>query len=458
MNYDDALVWLDSHINSETGVVVDRAGIPVWSAPSSSPTVAGRRLDPPNLGRMRELLAYLGDPQLDLDIVHITGTNGKGSVARMVASLLTAAGQSVGVTTSPHLASFHERIVALGEPIGNVALADQLTAVALAEQVAVERGGERASWFEIMIAVAFRWFNDIAVDASVVEVGAGGRFDATNVADGAVAVVTNVALDHVEWFGPTTADIAREKSGIIKPGAAVIIGETNPDLVAIFEARAAEVGTSSVALAGIDFACDSNRLAIGGRLLTLRTPRASYPQVFLPLHGSHQGDNAAIALAAAEAFLGDELSPDTVAEGFAQVTNPGRMEVLRRDPLIVLDGAHNEAGARVMGAALAETFAANKRHIIVLGLLKGREPSEIISALMASGEIALIVAVAPPTQRALDPELITAAARGLGIDAVTAPSVARAIELAEDAADDHSLIAITGSLYLVADARARLQR
>ena len=134
------------------------------------------------------------------------------------------------------------------------------------------------------------------------------------------------------------------------------------------------------------------------------------------------------------------------------------MEVLKRDPLIVLDGAHNEAGARVLGAALAETFAANKRHIIVLGLLKGREPSEIISALMASGEIALIVAVAPPTQRALDPELITAAARNLGIDAVTAPSVARAIELAEDAADDHSLIAITGSLYLVADARARLQR
>ena len=172
MNYADALAWLDSHINSETGVVVDRAGIPVWSAPSSSPTVAGRRLDPPNLGRMRDLLAYLGDPQLDLDIVHITGTNAKGSVARMVASLLTAAGQSVGMTTSPHLASFHERVVALGEPIGDAALADQLTAVALAEQAAIERGGERASWFEIMIAVAFRWFNDVAVGASVVEVGA----------------------------------------------------------------------------------------------------------------------------------------------------------------------------------------------------------------------------------------------------------------------------------------------
>lgn len=458
MNYSDALAWLDSHINYETGVVVDRAGVQPWISPTTSPIVAGRRLDPPSLHRMEQLLAYLGDPQVDLDIVHITGTNGKGSVARMVTSLLMAAGQTVGTTTSPHLASFHERILYQGEPISQTALAEQLTAVALAESASVANGADTPSWFEIMIASALRYFNDLAVDAAVVEVGAGGRFDATNTADAAVAAVTNVELDHVEWFGPTTTDIAREKSGIIKPGTWAVIGETNPDLVAIFEKQARDVDAAGVLLAGIDFACDSNRLAIGGRLLTLRTPRRSYPQVYLPLHGSHQGDNAAVALTAVEAFLDDELSPDDVAQGFAQVVNPGRLEVMNRNPLTVIDGAHNPAGMKALGSALADTFASNRRWIAVLGVLNGRDPGEMLDALRAAGELSLVVAVAPPNPRALAAEALADAAAARDISVVVARTVAEAIDTAELAADADSLVLIAGSLYLVAGARALLTR
>lgn len=458
MNYSDALVWLESHINYETGVVVDRAGVAPWIDSSPSAVVAGRRLDPPSLARMEQLLAYLGDPQRDLDIIHITGTNGKGSVARMVTSLLQASGRSVGTTTSPHLKSFHERVQYQGAPMTNDAMAEHLTAVALAESAVVSRGGERPSWFEIMIAAAFRYFNDVAVDAAVVEVGAGGRYDATNVADAAVAVVNNVDLDHMEWFGPTTVDIAREKSGIIKAGSWAVIGETDPDLAAIFEAQAARVDAAGLSMVGIDFACDSNRLAIGGRLVTLRTPRRTYPQIFLPLHGAFQGDNAAVALAAVEAFLEDEMSPDDVAQGLAEVSNPGRLEVMNRNPLTIIDGAHNPAGMKALGRALAETFASNRRWIAVLGVLNGRDPGDMLDELRASGELALVVAVAPPSARALDANVLAAAAEYRHIPVVVAPHVAGALTLAEDHADADSLVVVAGSLYLVAEARALLTK
>ena len=456
MNYSDALVWLDSHINFETGVVVDRAGVAPWVAPTASPIVAGRRLDPPTLRRMEQLVAYLGDPQSDLDIIHITGTNGKGSVARMVTSLLQASGRSVGTTTSPHLTSFHERILYQGVPMALEAMAEQLTAVALAESAVLAQGGDRPSWFEIVIASAFRYFSDVAVDAAVVEVGAGGRFDATNVADAAVAVINNVDLDHMEWFGPTTADIAREKSGIIKPGSWAVVGETNPDLVAIFESHAASVDAAGMSLAGVDFACDSNRLAIGGRLLTLRTPRRNYPQVFLPLHGSYQGDNAAVALTAVEAFLDDALSPDDVAQGFAGVLNPGRLEVMNRNPLTVIDGAHNPAGMKALGEALSETFASNRRWIAVLGVLSGRDPGEMLDELRATAEVALVVAVSPPSARALDATILARAAEERGINVVVARDVPDALIVAEEYADADSLIIVAGSLYLVAEARSVL--
>src|SRR4051812_1614443 len=287
----EAQAWLDDHINLEA-------------------LVTGRR-QAPTLDRMIEISGLMGDPQHAYPVLHLTGTNGKGSTARILTGLLVAQGLSAGTYTSPHLERINERIAWNLDPIPDDDFAAVLSALADLEPLM----HERPNLFEILAAAAFRWFADIAVDAAVVEVGLGGRWDATNVADGEVAVVTNVALDHVEVIGPTLADIATEKAGIIKPGATLVLGETDPELVTIFR----NGGADALWLRGVDFDCTSNDIAHGGRLLDLRTPGGEYPEVYLPLHGAHQGDNAAVALAAAEAFFGDPLHPDVVADAFASV-------------------------------------------------------------------------------------------------------------------------------------------
>ena len=210
--------------------------------------------------------------------MHITGTNGKGSTAQIATRLLEAHGLTVGTYTSPHLQRINERIAVNGEPIADDDLADAIRAIADAEALA----GVEPSYFEILTAAAYRWFADVAVDVVVAEVGLLGRWDATNVADGQVAIVTNVALDHTEYAGPTRLDIAREKAGIVKPGASLVLGETDPELVPVFLAEQ----PGEAFLRDVDFACNDNMLAVGGRLLEIRTPGASYPELFLPLHGA----------------------------------------------------------------------------------------------------------------------------------------------------------------------------
>src|SRR5437763_8348060 len=284
MDLAGALAYLDDHVNLETDV---------------SARAASKRLD-----RVARLVELMGDPQRTYPIVHLTGTNGKGSTARMLTSLFVARGLSVGTYTSPRLERFNERIAWNGDPISDAAFVEIIDAVASIERVM----DEAPTVFEILTAAAFRWFADIAVDVGVVEVGLGGRWDATNVADGQIAVVTNVSLDHAETIGPTLADIATEKAGIIKPGSTLVLGETDPDLAAIFRAA----GSAETWERGRDFACEANDLAHGGRLLDLRTPGAFYEDVYLPVHGAHQGDNAAVALAAAEAFFGAPLASDVV--------------------------------------------------------------------------------------------------------------------------------------------------
>ena len=264
MDLPAALRYLDEHVNLEA-VVADR---------HSHPT----------LERMQRLMHVLGDPQHSAPLVHITGTNGKGSTAQIATRLLEAHGLTVGTYTSPHLQRINERIAVNGEPIADDDLAEAIRAIADAEALA----GVEPSYFEILTAAAYRWFADIAVDVVVAEVGLLGRWDATNVADGQVAIVTNVALDHTEYAGPTRLDIAREKAGIVKPGASLVLGETDPDLVPVFLAEQ----PGEAFFRDIDFACNDNMLAVGGRLLEIRTPGASYPELFLPLHGAHQGDNA----------------------------------------------------------------------------------------------------------------------------------------------------------------------
>jgi dihydrofolate synthase/folylpolyglutamate synthase len=315
--------------------------------------------------------------------------------------------------------------------------------------------GVDPSHFEIMTAGAFRWFADEAVDVAVVEVGLGGTWDATNVVDAEVAVITNVALDHTEYLGTTRAEIASDKSGIIKPGSAVVLGETDPALVRIFEARASQ----SVLRRDVDFGVRNNVLSVGGRALDLYTPEGAYTDVFLALHGAYQGDNAAIALATAELFVGAPMPQDIVAEAFATVQSPGRLEVVGRNPLILLDGAHNLAGATALRHALDDEFGGGAR-TIVIGMMREKEPRPMLEALGIDGGFeGLLVCCPAPSPRALAPALVAGAARGLGVAeerVEVVDSVTEAVSTALLATPDDGEIVVTGSLYVVGAARAVL--
>ena len=303
----------------------------------------------------------MGDPHQAYPVIHITGTNGKGSTSQMITRLLMAQGLTVGTYTSPHLERVNERIARNSEPIDDDDFAEQIAAIANLEGLA----GVRPGYFEAVTAAALRWFADVAVDVAVVEVGLLGRWDATNVVDAQVAVVTNIGMDHNEFAGPTLADIAREKAGIIKPRSAVLIGTTDPELVAVLAAEDA----AARLYRGEDFDVANNQLALGGRLVDLRTPTTIYPETFVPLHGAHQGDNAAIALAAVEAFFATPLAPDVVSEGFAAVQLHGRFDVLKHQPLVIVDGAHNPSGADTCAGVFFGDFDPDGRRILVVGTL-----------------------------------------------------------------------------------------
>lgn len=427
MDLDGALAWLYDHVNLEA---------------DPAPRAASRRLD-----RTRGLVALMGDPQAAYPIVHLTGTNGKGSTARMVTALLSARGLSVGTYTSPHLEKLNERIAWAGRAIPDDALVDVLSAVAELEPLL----DGRLTHFEILTAAAFRWFADVAVDVAVIEVGLGGRYDCTNVADGQVALVTNVALDHVQTIGPALTDIAREKAGIVKPGSILVLGETDPALQAIFRAEPA----ADVVVRDVDWGSTANALAVGGRSVDLYTGRARYPGTFVPLHGAFQGDNAAAALAAAEAFFGAPLPAELVGRGFAATRVPGRMEVVGRDPLCILDGAHNPAGAAAAAAAVDEAFGAVSGRVLVVGLNTGRNAIEMLQALNVEA-YRLVIACPPPSPRAVPAAEVAAAAQSLGAPSRGVDSVAEAVDVALADAQSGELVLVTGSLYVVGAARAWL--
>jgi len=431
LDYAAALAWLTDHYNLEQGVVA--------------------REEAPDLHRMIALMDVMGDPHRTVPIVHVTGTNGKGSTARMVTALLSAAGLRVGGSASPHIQRVNERVTVDNAPLDDDDFAAAVELVARVEPLVVERIGERPTYFEVTAAAAFGWFADEGLSAAVVEVGLGGRYDATNVADGAVAAVTNVSLDHLEWIGPGIEDIAAEKAGIVKPGSLLVLGETAPELVAIFSAAPAR----EVWQRGVDFDCTANQLAVGGRSLSVRTPAARYDDLYLPVHGAHQGDNAALAVAAAEAFAGGPLGADVVTEALASVTLPGRFEVVGRRPLTILDGAHNAAGARAATATLMEGFVTDGPTVLVLGCNRPRDPADLLESLLESGP-ALVVATAADWAKAVPASEVAAVARELGAEVVTVEGVASAIERAVGEAGGTGTVLITGSLYVVGEARSHL--
>jgi dihydrofolate synthase/folylpolyglutamate synthase len=438
----ELLAWLDRHINLEA---IERG-------------LAGRSAEP-TLDRIRALCTALGEPQANYPAIHVTGTNGKGSTTRMATTLLRAQGLVVGTIMSPHLEQMNERISRNLEPISDADLLEGLSALEALERFVEARDlvSLPPTWFELVTALAYRYFSDVAVDAAVVEVGLGGRWDATNVIDAVVSVVTNVELDHVEILGPTRAHIAREKAGIFKPGATVVVGETDPEILGVLEEEAERAGAAALWRRDVEFACERSRLAYGGRVVDLRTPQARYSDVFIPLFGAHQGLNASVALAAAEAFFGAPLAEDVVIEAFAEVTVPGRLEVVSRQPLVVLDGAHNPAGATVLGHALREDFAAAKNVVVVMGCLRGRDPVELLNAI-GPARVAHVVATQPASPRAQAAKIVADAATAVGYEVTTIEDVDEAIRAAQDLAGDEDLVLVTGSLYVIGAARAFFRR
>ena len=428
MRFEDALAYLDEHAS------YDRTG----------------RVESPSTDKIERLLAVMGDPQHDYRVIHVTGTNGKGSTTQIITRLLMAHGLKVGTYSSPHLEDVRERIQVDAEPVERDEFAANIAAVADAEGLA----GVRPSYFEIVTAAAFRHFSDIAVDVAVVEVGMLGRWDATNVVRPDVSVITNIALDHTEFAGPTHADIAREKAGIIKECSVAVVGETRPDLLPIFAAEP----NSGMVLRGTDFDVTENELALGGRQISVRTPRGEYRDVFLALHGAHQGLNASAAIVAVEEFFATALDDEVVATALATVFMPGRFEVVGHQPLVILDGAHNPAGGDVCATVFFDDFDPTGRRVLVVGALRGRDVEETLSALRAD-DFDTVVCATAPSPRAHTAAEIAAAARAIGCsEVVECATVEQACDRAlRDAASDDAVL-VAGSLYVVGAARPHLRR
>ncbi|MCY4629878.1 MAG: Mur ligase family protein [bacterium] len=423
MTLRDAVAWLDRHVNLE----------------ATAGKVHGLSLD-----RMRELAAVLGDPQRDFPVVHVTGTNGKGSTAHLISRLLAARGLYAGTYTSPHVSSINERIQLAGAPVGDDALAELLGDA----RRAITAAGLEPSWFEIMTGAALRGFADAAVDVAVVEVGKLGRYDATNVVDGDVAVVTNVGEDHTDGGPGWRAAVAWEKAGIVKPGAVLVLGETDPALGEVF----CEAGPSRTLLRDQDFGCARNDLAVGGRMLDIAAG-GRYEDVFLELHGRHQGDNAALALAACEAFFDAPLPEGVVREAFAGAGLPGRLEVVGRAPLTVVDGAHNPDGASAARVALEEDFAGAARTFMVIGMMRERDPQRMFAEVGAD-RCELLVTTTAPSPRGIPATELARIASEAGIRCEAVDDPAAAVRHGRAQAAEGDLVFVSGSLYVAGAARS----
>ena len=310
----------------------------------------------PSLDRIAALTELLGDPQHAYPVVHLTGTNGKTTTSRMIDDLLRARGLRTGRFTSPHVESMTERISLDGDPLTEEAFAQAYTDIAAYLDLVDADQPHPLSFFETVVGMAFSAFADSPVDVALVEVGMGGSWDATNVADGTVAVVTPIAVDHARYLGDRAGTIAVEKAGIIKPGATVVVAAQDEDVMAVLAERAQEVGATLLS-EGTDFGVVHRAAAVGGQVVDLQGLRGRYDEVFLPLYGAHQAQNAVLALAAAEVLAGgDPLADDLVREAFGGVTSPGRLEVVRRGPTVMLDAAHNPHGAAALVEAVRDSF------------------------------------------------------------------------------------------------------
>jgi dihydrofolate synthase / folylpolyglutamate synthase len=424
------------------------------------------KLDPSRV-RVEALMDLLGSPQRSYPSIHITGTNGKTSTARMIETLLGGFELRTGRYTSPHVQSITERISLDGQPISAERFVETYHDIRPYVEMVDAGQPHRLSFFEVLTSMAYAAFADAPVDVAVVEVGMGGQWDATNVIDASVAVITPIALDHTDRLGDTPEQIAVEKSGIVKQDATVVLAQQPVEAASVVLRRAVEVD-ATVAREGMEFGVLHREVAVGGQLLTLRGLGGEYPEVFLPLHGAHQAHNAAVALAAVEAFFGvgarhaRPLALDVVRTAFASVTSPGRLEVVRRSPTVVLDAAHNPAGARAAADAVGEVFSFS-RLVGVVGVSDGKDVRGLLEAF--EPVFAEVVVTRNSSQRALDvDELAAVAVEVFGPERVQVEprlddALEAAITLAEGEGDFAGAgVLVTGSVITVGEARLLLGR
>jgi dihydrofolate synthase / folylpolyglutamate synthase len=409
----------------------------------------------PSLHRIRALCEALDNPERRLQAIHITGTNGKTSTARIATSLLAATGLSVGTYTSPHLETMRERIALSGTPISRDDFGDAFGHLWPYLQHVEQSLGEKLTYFEVLTALFFLWAAETPVDAAVIEVGLGGRWDATNVIDAPVAVITNIGLDHTALLGEEKESIAGEKVGIVKPGSILVTGERSPTILEIFAEVAAQSEVTMSRL-GWEFRETDNRVAFGGRYLGVDTSAARYDELFLPLHGSHQGVNAAVALEAVTRFLpAQPLSHEVVLEGLGKTTAPGRLETFRSEgaATVVLDVAHNPDGMSAFVASLVEAFAF-ERAIFVLGILGDKDHRGMLAEL--SRVPCTLVLTQPRSVRAVPLDDLRATADDLGLEAEVIEDANDALKVAIEAAGPTDIVAVTGSHYVVGEVRRSL--
>jgi len=409
------------------------------------------------LQRIERLLQLLGDPHRKLRVVHVGGTNGKGSTAMMTASILEAAGYRVGLFTSPHLDSYTERYLINRVPVGQPKLAELISRVKPYLEQMVREGQEHPTEFEVCTAIAFLYFYEEQVDFLVLEVGLGGAIDSTNVIPTPLAaVITNIAFDHMDYLGNTIREIATVKAGIIKQGGHAVTAATEPDALEVIEARCREVQATLLRV-GVDLGDELIESTPAGTSCNLRSPWGDYPNQWVPLAGQYQAINAATALGAIEVlrrYHGVQITEDQIRAGFAAARWPARLELLSQKPAILVDVTHNHDGSRKLRAALQEIYH-YRRLILVLGMLGDKEREKVVGELAPLASA--VVITRPNSPRAGDWELLATEARRYVDRVLQFEEIVAAVDAALEEAGPEDLVCVTGSFYMVAEARAYLR-
>ncbi len=432
-SYEECRRWLDSHIDFE------KLG--------SHET----KVRMPTLERIRELCKYLGDPQDCAPAFHVAGTNGKGSTARIISSLLKEMNLAVGTFTSPDLGGIHERISYDLEPISERDLCEIFNILSgIESQLSVT-----PTRFELLTAASFSYFANCGVDIQVIEVGLGGKWDSTNVINGMSCVITNIGLDHTEVLGNTKEEIAMEKVGIVKPGSLVTIVEEDKNIADLLEQQAQKRGADKIVSINNNFRIVNKTMAVGGWVIDFETPYSSFSEVYLSLLGEHQINNAVGSIVGTELFFDKSLSDKIVRNTLSKISVPGRLEIVSNNPLVVLDGAHNVHGAVALGKALSCELTFPKNINLIVGILENKDALNMLKSLNIENRVKNVIVVEPNSPRKMSADSLLSLCKQVFVNSYCAveKSYSKAVDLAKSI-DDPDMVLITGSLYVVGDMKS----